>query len=71
MWPVDAEGNVYVADLHQFEDDKGFPDAMTRVIKLAAGSDTPAVLPQFVHAGLMGRIPREPSGSRMPETISW
>ena len=50
---VDAEGNVYVADVHRFKDDKGFPDATTRVIKLAAASDTAVVLPQFVHAGLM------------------
>jgi len=43
MWPT------YI----NFKDDKGFPDATTRVIKLAAGSDTAVVLPQFVHAGLM------------------
>lgn len=50
---VDADGNGYIADLHQFTDDKGFPDATTRVIKLAAGSDTQIVLPQFAHAGLV------------------
>jgi hypothetical protein len=50
---VDTAGNVYVADLHQFKDDKGYPDATTRVIKLPAGSNTQTVLPQFVHASLV------------------
>jgi streptogramin lyase len=50
---VDTAGNVYVTDLHQVEVDNGFPDASTRVIKLAAGSDTQTPLPQFVHASLM------------------
>jgi DNA-binding beta-propeller fold protein YncE len=50
---VDAAGNVYVADLHHFKDDKGFPDVTTRVIKLPAGSNTQTVLPQFVHAELV------------------
>jgi streptogramin lyase len=50
---VDTEGNVYVADLHQGKDDKGFPAATTRVIKLAAGSDSQTALPQFVHARLI------------------
>jgi hypothetical protein len=49
---VDTAGNVYVADLHQFEDDRGFPAATTRVIKLPAGSKTQTVLPEFVHASL-------------------
>src|SRR6185312_9296989 len=53
---VDTTGNVYVADLHQFKDDKGFPDATTRVIKLAAGSDTQTVLPEFAHAGLVSGV---------------
>ena len=46
MWPT------YI----NFKDDKGFPDATTRVIKLAAGSDTAVVLPQFVHAGLVSDV---------------
>jgi streptogramin lyase len=51
---VDTAGNVYVADLHQGKVDNGFPpNATTRVIKLAAGSDTQTPLPQFVHASLM------------------
>jgi streptogramin lyase len=50
---VDTAGNVYVTDLHQVKVDNGFPDASTRVIKLAAGSDTQTQLPQFVHASLM------------------
>ncbi len=50
---VDAEGNVYVADLHHVKNDKGFGDVTTRVIKLPAGSNTQTVLPQFVHAGLV------------------
>jgi streptogramin lyase len=50
---VDTAGNVYVTDLHQVKVDNGFPDASTRVIKLAAGSDTQTPLPQFVHASLM------------------
>jgi streptogramin lyase len=53
---VDSAGNVYVEDLHQFDDENGFPDATTRVIKLAAGSNSPTVLPQFVHAGLVGDV---------------
>jgi hypothetical protein len=53
---VDTAGNVYVADLHHFKDDKGFPDATTRVIKLAAGSDTQTALPEFVHAGLVSDV---------------
>ena len=53
---VDAAGNVYVADLHQFKDDNGFPDATTRVIKLPAGATNPTVLPQFVHAGLVADV---------------
>jgi DNA-binding beta-propeller fold protein YncE len=47
---VDTAGNVYVADLHRFDDDKGFPDATSGVIKLAAGSNTQIVLPEFVHS---------------------
>ncbi|OBG40161.1 hypothetical protein [Mycobacterium sp. E3198] len=50
---VDAVGNVYVADLHHSEDEAGHPHVTTRVIKLAAGSNTPTVLPQFAHAGLV------------------
>ena len=50
---VDAAGNVYVADLHHFKDDKGFPDVTTRVIKLPVGSNTQTTLPQFVHAELV------------------
>jgi NHL repeat len=47
---------VYVEDLHQFDDDSGVPDATTRVMKLAAGSNAPTVLPQFVHASLVGDV---------------
>jgi hypothetical protein len=50
---------VYVADTHYFKSDKGFPDATTRVIKLAAGSNSQTVLPQFVHAGLVA----DPAGA--------
>lgn len=50
---VDAVGNVYVADLHRSEDTAGHPYVTTRVIKLPAGSNTPTVLPQFVHADLV------------------
>jgi hypothetical protein len=50
---VDNAGNVYVADLHHFKDDNGFPDATTRVIELPTGSNTQTVLPQFVHAALV------------------
>lgn len=53
---VDTAGNVYVADLHQFKDDRGFPDATTRVIKLPAGSNTQTVLPEFVHASLVSDV---------------
>jgi hypothetical protein len=53
---VDTAGNVYVADTHQFEDDRGFPDATTRVIKLPAGSNTQTVLPEFVHASLVSDV---------------
>ncbi|WP_029117094.1 hypothetical protein [Mycobacterium sp. URHB0044] len=49
---VDAEGNVYVADTHDFKDDKGFPDGTSQVIKLSAGSDAQTTLPQFAHAAL-------------------
>ena len=52
---VDTEGNVYVADLHQGKDDKGFPAATTRVIKLAAGSDNQTVLP-FPDLGMHDEI---------------
>jgi hypothetical protein len=50
---VDTAGNVYVTDLHQVKVDNGFPDASTRVIELATGSDTQTELPQFLHATLM------------------
>jgi streptogramin lyase len=50
---VDAEGTVYVADLHHIKDDKGIGSVTSRVIKLPAGSNTQTVLPQFVHAGLV------------------
>jgi len=53
---VDSAGNVYVEDLPQFDDENGFPGATTRVIKLAAGSNAPTVLPQFVHASLVGDV---------------
>ena len=52
---VDTAGNVYVADLHHFKDDKGFPDATTRVIKLAAGSDTQTALP-LPNLGVRGDV---------------
>ena len=50
---VDSAGTVYVTDLHQVKVDNGFPGASTRVIELAAGSETQTPLPQFVHASLM------------------
>jgi streptogramin lyase len=50
---VDSAGNVYVADLHHFTNDKGIPDVTTRMIKLPAGSNTQTVLPPFVHADLV------------------
>jgi hypothetical protein len=53
---VDTAGTVYVADLHQFKDESGFPDATTRLIELPAGSTSPTVLPQFVHAGLVADV---------------
>jgi streptogramin lyase len=56
---VDTAGNVYVADTHYFKSDKGFPDATTRVIKLAAGSNSQTVLPEFIHAGLVA----DPAGA--------
>lgn len=49
---VDTAGNVYVADTQEAKEDNGFP-AGSRVIKLAAGSNTQATLPQFVHASLV------------------
>jgi hypothetical protein len=50
---VDTAGNVYVTDLNQVKVDNGFPDASTRVIELAPGSDTQTELPQFLLATLM------------------
>jgi streptogramin lyase len=55
---VDAEGNVYVANTH-FKDDKLFGNATTRMVKLASGTDSQTVLPQFVHAGLVA----DPAGA--------
>jgi streptogramin lyase len=49
---VDTAGNVYVADTQEAKEDNGFP-AGSRLIKLAAGSDTQTTLPQFVHASLV------------------
>jgi DNA-binding beta-propeller fold protein YncE len=48
---VVAVGDVYVSDTHTDKDDKGFPYATSRVIKLAAGSNTQTVLP-FIHSSL-------------------
>ncbi|OMC48684.1 hypothetical protein A5745_08420 [Mycobacterium sp. IS-2888] len=56
---VDPAGNVYVADLHRSQDDKGHPTVTARVIKLPAGSNSQTVLPQFVHAGLVA----DPTGA--------
>jgi hypothetical protein len=42
---VDTTGGVYVDDTHTFKDDKGFPDATTRLQELAAGSNTQTQLP--------------------------
>jgi streptogramin lyase len=42
---VDAAGSVYVDDTHTFKDDNGFPDATTRLLELAAGSNTQTELP--------------------------
>lgn len=50
---VDAAGNVYVTDTRQVKDDKGLASHTTRVIKLAAGSDTQEVLPEEVYTKLM------------------
>jgi streptogramin lyase len=49
---VDTAGNVYVTDTQEAKEDNGFAGA-SRVIKLAAGSNTQTTLPQFVHASLV------------------
>jgi hypothetical protein len=38
---VDTAGNVYVADLHQFEDDKGYPDATVCLLDIS--NETPHI----------------------------
>ena len=55
---VDAAGNVYVTDTQAPKEDEGLL-ARSRVIMLAAGSDTQTTLPQFVHASLVS----DPSGA--------
>ena len=67
---VDSAGNVYVDDLPLIRNENGFPGATTRVIKLAAGSNSPTVLPQFVHAGLVGTS-LDTCGSSMPSASNW
>jgi DNA-binding beta-propeller fold protein YncE len=55
---VDAAGNVYVADTQEANEAKGLP-AGSRVVKLAAGSNTQTTLPQFIHASLVS----DPAGT--------
>lgn len=42
---VDAAGSLYIDDTHTFKDDNGFPDARTRLLELAAGTNTQTELP--------------------------
>jgi len=50
---VDSAGNVYVTDTRTIKVDNGFDEHETRVIELAAGTNTQTVFPQFVYGNLL------------------